>query len=72
MCRRNDGIAYWKFDVVFFETIQFWEGRRGDKCPVDPQVAVAFAGRPFGEILVDALSVDHQRGEHTDPLASVA
>ena len=64
-------VGHRQFQRVFLEAVEARPGGGGHELAVDPQVRVALAARPLGEVGVEALAVHHQRREQADALALV-
>ena len=68
-CRAH--VRHRQLDGVLAEAVEARPGGGGDEHTVHPQVRVALAARPFGEIGVVALAVHDKRREQPDAIAAV-
>jgi len=59
-----------QFDGVFLEAVNPREARGGQELAIHPQVGVAAGTGPVGQLGVDPLAVDHQRGQQADVLTT--
>ena len=68
--RRDDEVGHRQLDVVLAEAVEPRPLARRQEGAVDAQVAEALAGRPLGEVGVEALARHHQRRQQADVAAA--